>query len=117
MPYVWQLKTWPKMTWKSDSLMPLLGQARLAQGNLLGRVKRLGFQLGEEAQADILTEEAIKTSAIEGERLNRQAVRSSVARHLGLPDAGFGPATRSVDGLIEVLLNATQNYQEPLIAK
>ena len=117
MTYIWQLKTWPKLTWKSDSLMPLLGQARLAQGNLLGRVKRLGFQLGEEAQADILTEEAIKTSAIEGERLNRQAVRSSVARHLGLPGAGLGPATRSVDGLIEVLLNAPQNYQESLTAE
>jgi len=115
--YIWQLKNWPKMTWKSDSLLSLLGQARLAQGNLLGRVKRLGFELGEEAQADILTEEAIKTSAIEGERLNRQAVRSSVARHLGLPTAGLGPSTRSVDGLIDVLLNATQNYQEPLTAK
>ncbi len=96
---------------------PFLGQARLAQGNHLGRVKRLGFELGEEAQADILTEEAIKTSAIEGERLNRQAVRSSVARHLGLPLAGLGPTTRSVDGLIDVLLNATQNYQESLTAE
>ncbi|MBI2167571.1 MAG: Fic family protein [Candidatus Omnitrophica bacterium] len=117
MTYIWQLKNWPKMTWESDSLLPLLGQARLAQGNLLGRVKRLGFELGEEAQADILTEEAVTTSAIEGERLNRQAVRSSVARHLGLPVAGLGPATRSIDGLIEVLLNATQNYQEPLTAE
>ena len=117
MNYIWQLKNWPKMTWESDSLLPLLGQARLAQGALLGRVKHLGFELGEEAQADILTEEAIKTSAIEGERLNRQAVRSSVARHLGLPRAGLGPSTRSVDGLVEVLLNATQNYQESLTAE
>lgn len=114
MTYIWQLKSWPQLTWKSDVLLPLLGQARLAQGNLLGRVKRLGFELGEEAQADILTEEAIKTSAIEGERLNRQAVRSSVAKHLGLSLAGLGPSTRSVDGLIEVLLNATQNYHESL---
>lgn len=117
MTYIWQLKNWPKMTWRSDELLPLLGQARLAQGNLLGRVKRLGFELGEEARADILTEEAIKTSAIEGERLNRQAVRSSVARHLGLPVVGLGPSTRSVDGLIEVLLNATQNYSETLTAE
>lgn len=114
MTYIWQHKNWPQMTLKSDALLPHLGQARLAQGNLLGRVKHLGFEHGEEAQADILTEEAIKTSAIEGERLNRQAVRSSVARHLGLPVAGLGPSTRSVDGLIEVLLNATQNYQESL---
>lgn len=114
MTYIWQLKNWPKMTWKSDALLPLLGQARLAQGNLLGRVRRLGFELGDEARASILTEEAIKTSAIEGERLNPQAVRSSVARHLGLSTTGLGPATRSIDGLIEVLLNATQNYSEKL---
>jgi Fic family protein len=117
MTYIWQLKNWPKMTWKSDSLLPLLGQARLAQGNLLGRVKRLGFELGDEARANILTEEAIKTSAIEGERLNPQTVRSSVARHLGLSAVGLGPSTRSVDGLIEVLLNATQNYRESLTAE
>ena len=117
MKYIWQLKTWPRMTWRSDFLLSLLGQARLAQGNLLGRVKRLGFELGSAAQADILTEEAIKTSAIEGERLNLQAVRSSVARHLGLPGVGLGPATRSIDGLIEVLLNATQNYDVSLTAE
>ena len=117
MTYIWQLKNWPRLTWKSDALLPLLGQARLAQGNLLGRVKRLGFELGDEARANILTEEAIKTSAIEGERLNPQAVRSSVARHLGLSTIGLGPATRSIDGLIEVLLNVTQNYQESLNAE
>jgi Fic family protein len=114
MKYIWECSSWPKFTWNSDSLLPLLGKARLAQGDLLGRVKRLGFKLGEEAQADILTEEAIKTAAIEGERLNPQAVRSSVARHLGLPTAGLGPATRSVDGLIEVILDATQNYSKAL---
>ena len=80
MNYIWQLKHWPHLTWKSNSLLELLGQARLAQGNLLGRVRRLGFDLGEEAQAEILTEEAIKTSAIEGERLSdRQIVRGLVA--------------------------------------
>lgn len=105
------------MTWKSEALLSVLGQARLAQGIFLGRVKRLGFELGGEARVDILTEEAIKTSAIEGERLDPQAVRSSVARHLGLPSAGLGPATRSVDGLIEVLLNATQSYQKSLTAE
>ncbi len=116
MKYIWQNSSWPKLRWDSDSLLPLLGQARLAQGDLLGRVKHLGFKLGEEAQADVLTEEAIKTAAIEGERLNPQAVRSSVARHLGLPTTGLGPATRSVDGLIEVILNATQNYDKDLSA-
>lgn len=117
MKYIWQSHSWPKFTWDSHSLLSLLGQARLAQGNLLGRVKRLGFKLDEEAQADILTEEAIKTSAIEGERLNPQMVRSSVARHLGLSAAGLVPATRSVDGLVEVILDATQNYENVLSAK
>lgn len=114
MKYIWQNSYWPKLTWNSGSLLLLLGQARMAQGDLLGRVKRLGFKLGEEAQADVLTEEAIKTAAIEGERLNPQAVRSSVARHLGLTTVGLGPATRSVDGLIEVILDVTQNYDKDL---
>lgn len=116
MKYIWQCSKWPKLTWDSGSLLPLLGQARLAQGNFLGRVKRLGFKLGEEAKANIFTEEVIKTAAIEGERLNPQMVRSSVARHLGLSTAGLGPSTRLIDGLIEVILDATQNYDKALSA-
>lgn len=114
MKYIWQCESWPKLTWDSNVLLSLLGQARLAQGNLLARVKRLGFKLGEEAQAGILTEEAIKTVEIEGERLNPQMVRSSVARHLGMRSAGLIPATRAVDGLVEVILDATQKYDKTL---
>jgi Fic family protein len=116
MTYIWQQKNWPKLSWKTDPLLPLVGQARRAQGILLARLKNLGFELGEQAQADILTEEAIKTCAIEGERLNRESVRSSVARHLGLPTAGLTPAIRSVDGLVEVLLDATQGHGRPMTA-
>ena len=116
MKYIWQCDLWPKLTWNSDTLLSLLGRARLTQGNLLGRVRRLGFSLGEEARADILTEEAIKTAAIEGERLNPQMVRSSVARHLGLREAGLISVIRPVDGLVEVILDATQKYDEPLSA-
>ena len=116
MKYIWQNDSWPNLRWDSKVLLSPLGHARLSQGNLLGRVKRLGFQLGEEAQADILTEEAIKTAAIEGERLNPQMVRSSVARHLGLREAGLIPASRSVDGLVEVILDATQKYGKTLSA-
>ncbi len=116
MTYIWQLKQWPKLSWSSESLLPLISQARLAQGKLLTKVASLGFKLSREAQATILTEEALTTSAIEGERLNRDSVRSSVARHLGLPAAGLAPATRSVDGLVEVLLDATQHYETPLTA-
>lgn len=116
MKYIWQNDLWPKLNWDSNVLLSLLGRARLLQGNLLGRVKRLGFRLGEEAQADILTEETIKTAAIEGERLNPQMVRSSVARHLGLREAGLISTTRSVDGLVEVILDATQKYDKSLSA-
>ena len=117
MKYIWQCSAWPRLTCNSDSLLPVLGQARLAQGNFIGCVKRLGFKLGEEAQVNILTEEAIKTAAIEGERLNPKMVRSSVARHLGLSAAGLGPTTRSIDGLIEVILDGTQNYEKQLSAR
>lgn len=116
MKYIWQSNSWPKLTWDSDALLSLLGKARLLQGNLLGRVKSLGLRLGEEAQADILTEEAIKTAAIEGEQLNPQMVRSSVARHLGLTEAGLVRTTRSVDGLVEVILDAVQDYEKVLSA-
>ena len=114
MTYLWHLKQWPKLTWSSESLLPLVSQARLAQGKLLTTIGSVGFKLSREAQVDILTEEAVTTSAIEGERFNRDSVRSSVARHLGLPTAGLPPATRSVDGLVEVLLDATQHYETPI---
>lgn len=116
MKYIWQDKKWPHLRWDSSSLLPLIGKARLDQGKLLAKAASLGFRLSQEAQADILTEEAIQTSAIEGERLKRESVRSSVARHLGLPAAGLAPASRSVDGLVEVLLEATQHYDQPLTA-
>ena len=112
MKYIWQYPSWPQFTWDSKVLLPVLGQARLAQGNLLGRVKRLGFKLEEEAQVNILIEEVIKTSEIEGELLNLQMVRSSVARHLGLPTAGLGRSSRSVDGIVAIVLDATQNYDK-----
>ena len=114
MTYLWQLKQWPTLRWNSEVLLPLIGRARLAQGKLLTKVGSLGFKLDREAQAAILTEEAITTSAIEGERLSRDSVRSSVARHLGLPAAGLAAANRSVDGLVDVLLDATQRYETPL---
>lgn len=112
--YIWQNSKWPKLTWDSAVLLSHLGKARLMQGRLLGGVKRLGFDAGEQAQADILTEEVLKTAAIEGENLNPQMVRSSVARHLGLETAGLVSATRPVDGLVEVLLDAVQKRDRPL---
>lgn len=114
MKYIWQHPHWPKLTWQSEVLLPAISKARLAQGKLLTKVTSLGFKHSQEACADILTEEVIKTSAIEGEKLNRESVRSSVARHLGLPTAGLPPVNRAVDGLVEVLLEATQKYDKAL---
>ena len=111
--YLWQSEAWPEFRWDSAELLRPLGQARQAQGRLLGEVR---FGLGLELQAEILTQEGMSTAAIEGDHLNRQAVRSSVARRLGLPTAGLPSAERRVDGLVQMLLNATMGYKEPLTA-
>lgn len=114
MGYVWEKKGWPDLTWKNDPLLGPLGRARLAQGRLMSRVAGLGFELGREAEAKVLCEETLQTAAIEGERLNPASVRSSVSRRLGLPTAGLPPAERQVDGLVEVLLDATLRHSSPL---
>jgi Fic family protein len=115
--YIWQRPAWPDFKWQSDLLLAPLGRARLRQGKLLSKALALGFDLGQQAQVEILTEEAVKTAAIEGESLDRGSVRSSAARRLGLPTAGLPAAPRQVEGLVEVLLDATRNYHEPLTAE
>ncbi|MEI6438510.1 MAG: Fic family protein [Candidatus Omnitrophota bacterium] len=115
--YIWQNKNWTKFSWDSGRLLSLLGKARKVQGRVLSRVKSLAVTLTSEAQAEILIEEAVKTSAIEGEVLNRDSVRSSVDRHLGLSHAGLSKAERHIDGLVEILLDATRHYDQPLKAQ
>jgi Fic family protein len=115
--YFWQTEDWPCFRWQSDRLLAPLGQARLRQGQLLSRAAGLGFDLGQQAQAAVLVEEAVKTAAIEGEALDPASVRSSVARRLGLPTAGLPSAPRHVDGLVDVLLDATRNHAQPLTAE
>jgi Fic family protein len=114
MRWIWQKTDWPKFKWNSEELLPLLSKARLEQGKLLAQAQGLGFELGQEATLDILIEEVVKTSEIEGEQLNRDAVRSSVAKHLGIPTFGLPQSTRSIDGLVEILLNATRKHDHPL---
>ena len=111
--YIWQKNEWPNLTWEPEALLTPLGECRLLQGKLLSKVASLGFNLEHQARAEILVEEAIKTSAIEGEQLDVLSVRSSVARKLGLPSAGL-PFDRRVDDLVSVLIDATQNYDMPL---
>ena len=97
MPYIWQHDSWPEFSRQDDRLIQAIGQARLAQGKLLSKVQALGIELSREAQAEILTEETIKTAAIEGENLDKNAVHSSVARRLGLPIAGLPHPARHIE--------------------
>jgi len=113
--YIWQRPDWTSFQWDSAVLLPLLGEVRKRQGKLLAEVTSLGMSQSVEAQAELLTEEAITTTAIEGETLARESVRSSVARQLGLPTAGLS-TDRSADGLVGVLHDATADAASPLTA-
>jgi Fic family protein len=115
--WIWEQADWPAFHWRETEISPALAQARLAQGRILGAAGLLDPTLTQDAHVSILVEDGVKTSAIEGERLDLDAVRSSVARHLGLPTAGLPVPSRAIDGLIEVLLDATQRFDEPLMLK
>ena len=113
MKYIWQNKTWPNFTWDSDLLLKPIGDVRFNQGSLIAQIRELGFDIQQTARADVLVEEALKTSAIEGETLDPDAVRSSVGRHLGIVDAGFKNVhDQKADGLVQILLDATKNHSQ-----
>jgi Fic family protein len=112
--YIWQDKQWPHFRWRSEELISPLSRCNYLRGQLLGRVGSLGLEFSREAQAAILVAEVLQTSAIEGKNLDPESVRSSVARRLGLPDAGLSRQDRYTDGLVDVLLDATVNYGQPL---
>lgn len=115
MKYIWQDKLWPRFTWDSDALLKPLGDVRYSQGVLFARVGELGFEVQQAARADVLVEEALKTSAIEGEVLNPEAVRSSVGRRLGIPEGGLRHVEdQRADGVVQILLDATANYSQEL---
>jgi Fic family protein len=112
--WIWEHTDWPAFRWRETEISPALARARLAQGRILGAASLLDPALALDADASILVEDGLQTSAIEGERLNLDAVRSSVARHLGLPTADLPVPSRSIDGLIEALLDATRRFDAPL---
>ncbi|WP_296754692.1 Fic family protein [Thiobacillus sp.] len=112
--WIWEQSDWPHFRWDAAALGAALARARLAQGKVLGATRFLDASLALEAVSSILVEDGITTSAIEDERLDLDTVRSSVARHLGLPAAGLPVPPRAVDGLIEALLDATRNFGAPL---
>lgn len=114
MTYIHELSAWPKFKWDDEALVPRLSDVRHRQGRLIGRMEMLGFDLQAEASLQSLTEEVVKSSEIEGEVLDRDQVRSSLARRLGMDVAGLVPADRDVEGIVEMMLDATQNYAEPL---
>jgi Fic family protein len=114
--YVWESADWPRFRWDDGLLIAPLGAARLAQGRLLGRMQGLGFDLQLEAQLQALTDEVLKSSEIEGEVLVHASVRSSLARCLGVPDAAVATADRRTEGVVEMMLDATRNFDQPLNA-
>lgn len=112
--YIWQLNGWPHWTYDHKRLVPLLAQVHRAQGHLLGRMHALGLSLRDQATLRVLTEDVLKTSEIEGEKLNPDSVRSSIARRLGVDIGALAPTDRQVDGVVDMVLDATQRHHEPL---
>ena len=106
--FIHQLRDWPGFFWNREKLGELLAGVRHRQGRLLGRMEALGFVLKEEATLQTLTQDVLKSSEIEGEHLNPEQVRSSIARRLGMDIAGLVPADRNVEGVVEMMLDATQ---------
>jgi Fic family protein len=112
--YIHQLDKWPQFEWNSDALIGLLSEVRNLQGRITGRMESLGFDLRNEATLDTLTLDVIKSTEIEGEYLNPDQVRSSIARKLGMEIAGSVESDRHVDGMVEMMIDATQNCFLPL---
>jgi len=112
--YMHQLKAWPDFTWDAEFVLPQLGNVRHRQGLILGQMNALGFKLKEHALLDTLTLDVTKSSEIEGELLSTDQVRSSIARRLGINLTHPVNASRDVEGVVEMMLNATQHYNEIL---
>ncbi|WP_127131202.1 Fic family protein [Pseudoflavitalea rhizosphaerae] len=112
--YIHQLAQWPQFIWEKEAITQLLAEVRYKQGKLMGRMESLGFNLQAEATLQTLTLDVLKSSEIEGEILDENQVRSSIARRLGIDMAGLVHADRNVEGVVEMMLDATQRYSEPL---
>src|SRR5580692_10746281 len=106
MVYIHERPEWPEFQWNAEKLSEGLAQVRHQQGRLIGRMEALGFQLRAEASLQSLTEEVVKSSEIEGEMLDREQVRSSIARRLGMDICGLVSADRHVEGVVEMMLDA-----------
>ena len=114
MKYIYQLAEWPKLQWSREKIADQLAWVRHQQGRLIGHMEALGFDLRREAVLNTLTQDVLKSSEIEGEILNSDQVRSSLARRLGMDIGALEPADRNVEGVVEMMLDATQRYDQPL---
>ena len=112
--YIYNNPNWPIFEWNNEKLLPLLSFVSKRQGKLIGKMGALGFELRNEANLEILTQEIIKSTEIEGEILDREQVRSSVARRLGLDVSGLVYSERHVDGIVDLMIDATRNYDKDL---
>src|ERR1035437_2043112 len=112
--YIYQSESWPNFTWDEQEIQVLLDKVRFEQGKLLGHLSAMVFTEKTDTILSTLTLDVLKSSEIEGELLNYEQVRSSIARKLGLEYAGMIYSNRNVDGVVEMMLDATQKYNEPL---
>ncbi|MGQ7944262.1 Fic family protein [Flavobacterium sp. WC2509] len=112
--YIYEHQNWTKFTWQDKSINVIFGKVRLMQGKIIGQMNTLGFSAKEEATLTALTLDVVKSSEIEGELLNYDQVRSSIARRLGINTAGLVPSNRHIEGVVEMMLDATQRYTSTL---
>ena len=115
--YIHELSGWPRLEWGPDRLAATLVDIRHRQGRLTGHLEALGFDLQQEAVLETLSSDVLKSSEIEGEKLNAEQVRSSIARRLGIDIGALKPADRNVEGVVEMMLDATRHYDQPLTAQ
>lgn len=115
--YIHELQHWPRFDWDRDRLVIPLADVRHRQGRLIGHMEALGFNLRQEAVLQTLTTDVLKSSEIEGEKLDAEQVRSSIARRLGMDVGALKPADRNVEGIVEMMLDATRQYDQPLTAE
>src|ERR1039458_9788488 len=115
--YIHELKDWPRFSWSREQLGEPLAAVRHRQGRLIGHMEALGFNLRQEAVLQTLTSDVLKSGEIEGEKLDAEQVRSSIARSLGMDIGALKPADRNVEGVVEMMLDATRQYDKPLTAE
>jgi len=115
--YIYQYKNWTNFSWKESAINAVFGEVRNLQGKISGKMNALGFSTKEEAALTTLTLDVVKSSEIEGEQLNYEQVRSSIAKKLGMDIAGIKITDRNIEGIVDMMLDATQNYQKPITEK